>query len=107
MSDRPSNGEFKYKRDENSDSEAKTSSEKERDEKKYQVDKAGEYVRELLQEKVELDSQKWPNATRLIDQGKYDCYIIVFIHCFLIIFIICNATVYVSFVACIFIFVIC
>ncbi|XP_061927907.1 KH domain-containing, RNA-binding, signal transduction-associated protein 3 isoform X4 [Apis cerana] len=68
MSDRPSNGEFKYKRDENSDSEAKTSSEKERDEKKYQVDKAGEYVRELLQEKVELDSQKWPNATRLIDQ---------------------------------------
>ncbi|XP_012347775.1 KH domain-containing, RNA-binding, signal transduction-associated protein 3 isoform X2 [Apis florea] len=68
MSDRPSNGEFKYKREENSDSEAKTSSEKERDEKKYQVDKAGEYVRELLQEKVELDSQKWPNATRLIDQ---------------------------------------
>ncbi|XP_012170528.1 KH domain-containing, RNA-binding, signal transduction-associated protein 3-like isoform X1 [Bombus vosnesenskii] len=68
MSERPSNGEYKYQREENADSKVRTSSEKERDEKEHQVDKAGEYVRELLQEKVELDSQKWPNATRLIDQ---------------------------------------
>ncbi|XP_017889941.1 KH domain-containing, RNA-binding, signal transduction-associated protein 3-like isoform X1 [Ceratina calcarata] len=64
MSDRPSNGDYKYQRDENS----VVKPEKEGDEKEHQVDKAGEYVRELLQEKVELDSQKWPNATRLIDQ---------------------------------------
>lgn len=69
MSDRPSNGEYKYQRDDNVDSKPRLSSEKERDEKEHQADKAGEYVRELLQEKVELDSQKWPNATRLIDQG--------------------------------------
>lgn len=75
MSERPSNGEYKYQREENSDSKVRVSSEKDRDEKEHQVDKAGEYVRELLQEKVELDSQKWPNATRLIDQGKcYCCY---------------------------------
>lgn len=70
MADRPSNGEYKYQREENADSKGRGSSDKERDEKEHQVDKAGEYVRELLQEKVELDSQKWPNATRLIDQGK-------------------------------------
>ncbi|KAG7209485.1 hypothetical protein KM043_015571 [Ampulex compressa] len=68
MSDRPSNGEYKYQRDEQSDNKPRLPLEKERDEKEHQVDKAGEYVRELLQEKVELDSQKWPHATRLIDQ---------------------------------------
>ncbi|XP_017754500.1 PREDICTED: KH domain-containing, RNA-binding, signal transduction-associated protein 3-like isoform X3 [Eufriesea mexicana] len=68
MSERPSNGEYKYQREDNADSKVRTSSEKDRDEKEHQVDKAGEYVRELLQEKVELDSQKWPIATRLIDQ---------------------------------------
>ncbi|XP_003700858.1 KH domain-containing, RNA-binding, signal transduction-associated protein 3 isoform X2 [Megachile rotundata] len=68
MSDRQSNGEYKYQRDENADGKVRASSEKERDEKEHQVDKAGEYVRELLQEKVDLDSQKWPNATRLLDQ---------------------------------------
>lgn len=31
--------------------------------------KAGEYVRELLQEKLSLDQNKHPNATRLVDQG--------------------------------------
>ncbi|XP_043513387.1 KH domain-containing, RNA-binding, signal transduction-associated protein 3-like isoform X4 [Frieseomelitta varia] len=67
MSDRPSNGEYKYQREETVDSKLNIVA-KERDEKEHQVDKAGEYVRELLQEKVELDSQKWPNATRLIDQ---------------------------------------
>lgn len=81
MSDRPSNGEYKYQREETVDSKLNIVA-KERDEKEHQVDKAGEYVRELLQEKVELDSQKWPNATRLIDQGKYDCCSIVGIHCF-------------------------
>ncbi|XP_012288511.1 KH domain-containing, RNA-binding, signal transduction-associated protein 2 isoform X2 [Orussus abietinus] len=44
------------------------SNEKEREDKEHQVDKAGEYVRELLHEKLEIDSQKWPNAHRLIDQ---------------------------------------
>lgn len=32
--------------------------------------KAGEYVRELLAEKLSIDQNKLPNATRLIDQGK-------------------------------------
>lgn len=73
MSDRASNGDYKYQREENSDSKQRLSLEKDRDEKEHQVDKAGEYVRELLQEKVELDSQKWPNATRLIDQGRSYC----------------------------------
>ncbi|XP_049833420.1 KH domain-containing, RNA-binding, signal transduction-associated protein 3-like isoform X1 [Schistocerca gregaria] len=31
-------------------------------------EKAGEYVRELLQEKQSLDSSQWPNALRLLDQ---------------------------------------
>lgn len=31
--------------------------------------KAAEYVRELLSEKISLDQGKWPNAARLIDQG--------------------------------------
>ncbi|KAF3426074.1 hypothetical protein E2986_13150 [Frieseomelitta varia] len=70
MSDRPSNGEYKYQREETVDSKLNIVA-KERDEKEHQVDKAGEYVRELLQEKVELDSQKWPNATRLIDQDAF------------------------------------
>ncbi|XP_031847251.1 KH domain-containing, RNA-binding, signal transduction-associated protein 2 isoform X1 [Nomia melanderi] len=68
MSDRPSNGEYKYQREEKSELKPRISSENEREEKEHQIDKVGEYVRELLQEKVELDSQKWPNATRLIDQ---------------------------------------
>lgn len=33
-------------------------------------EKAGEYVRELLQEKQSLDSSQWPNALRLLDQGR-------------------------------------
>ncbi|KAG8293275.1 hypothetical protein J6590_020878 [Homalodisca vitripennis] len=32
--------------------------------------KAGEYVRELLKEKMALDPAQWPNAMRLVDQGK-------------------------------------
>lgn len=32
------------------------------------ADKAGDYVRELLQEKQSLDSSQWPNALRLLDQ---------------------------------------
>lgn len=32
--------------------------------------KAAEYVRELLSEKISLDHGKWPNAARLIDQGE-------------------------------------
>lgn len=91
MSDRPSNGEYKYPREESVDSNIVK---KERNEKEHQVDKAGEYVRELLQEKVELDSQKWPIATRLIDQGKCDCCSIVDIHCFFIIYIIFNGSIY-------------
>lgn len=32
--------------------------------------KAGEYVRELLKEKMSLDPSECPNAMRLVDQGK-------------------------------------
>lgn len=32
--------------------------------------KVGEYVRDLLKEKTSLDPGQWPNAMRLIDQGK-------------------------------------
>lgn len=32
--------------------------------------KAGEYVRELLKEKMSLDPAQYPNAMRLVDQGK-------------------------------------
>lgn len=31
--------------------------------------KAGEYVRELLAEKLSIDQNKLPNSTRLLDQG--------------------------------------
>ena len=33
--------------------------------------KAGEYVRELLSEKLSLDQSKYPNASRLVDQGMF------------------------------------
>ncbi|KAJ8869213.1 hypothetical protein PR048_030785 [Dryococelus australis] len=36
-------------------------------------EKAGEYVRELLQEKQSLDSSQWPHALRLLDQGTFLC----------------------------------
>lgn len=66
--DRSSNGEYKYQRE---DEDIKSRMlDKESDEKDHQIDKAGEYVRELLQEKLELDNQKSPNAIRLLDQGK-------------------------------------
>ncbi|XP_012225248.1 KH domain-containing, RNA-binding, signal transduction-associated protein 3-like isoform X1 [Linepithema humile] len=63
--DRPSNGDYKYQRDED---DIKPRILDDSDGKDHQADKAGEYVRELLQEKIELDTQKWPNAIRLIDQ---------------------------------------
>ncbi len=40
----------------------------EKEEDKMQSEKANEYVRELMQEKHELDPQKAPNAARLLDQ---------------------------------------
>jgi len=67
--DRSSNGEYKYQREEDADDKARSldeSDEKDRE----QIDKAGEYMQELLQEKIELDGQKWPNAIRLLDQGE-------------------------------------
>lgn len=33
-------------------------------------EKAGEYIRELLSEKIKLNVGKFPVSTRLIDQGK-------------------------------------
>ncbi|XP_020707250.1 KH domain-containing, RNA-binding, signal transduction-associated protein 2-like isoform X4 [Athalia rosae] len=69
MADRSSNGEYKYQREDSSESnKPRIPLEKEREEKDHQADKAGDYVRELLQEKLELDGSKWPNAQRLIDQ---------------------------------------
>lgn len=34
------------------------------------ADKAGEYMRELLGEKLKIDQQKFPISIKLIDQGK-------------------------------------
>ncbi|XP_011155950.1 KH domain-containing, RNA-binding, signal transduction-associated protein 3 isoform X2 [Solenopsis invicta] len=64
--DRSSNGEYKYQRDEDTDEKPRLLDDSE--DKDLQVDKAGEYMQELLHEKVELDGQKWPNAVRLLDQ---------------------------------------
>ncbi|KAM0733509.1 KH domain-containing, RNA-binding, signal transduction-associated protein 2 [Formica fusca] len=66
--DRSSNGEYKYQRDVDDVDIKPRMLDKESDEKDHQIDKAGEYVRELLQEKIELDNQKSPNAIRLLDQ---------------------------------------
>lgn len=35
--------------------------------------KAGEYVRELVKEKMSMDPGQYPNAMRLVDQGKSNC----------------------------------
>jgi len=32
--------------------------------------KMGEYIRELMEEKHKLDASQWPNASRLLEQGK-------------------------------------
>lgn len=42
----------------------------ENDESNPSSQKAAEYVRELLSEKISLDQGKWGNAARLIDQGR-------------------------------------
>lgn len=34
-------------------------------------EKAGEYMRELLSEKIKLNNEKFPVSARLIDQGNY------------------------------------
>ncbi|XP_020292760.1 KH domain-containing, RNA-binding, signal transduction-associated protein 2-like isoform X2 [Pseudomyrmex gracilis] len=62
--ERANNGEFKYE----GDNDMKPRMMEDSDDKDHQVDKAGEYMRELLQEKVQLDSQKCSNAIRLLDQ---------------------------------------
>lgn len=61
MADRSNNGM-------NMQEDRRSAAEKEED--KIQSEKANEYVRELMQEKHELDTQKAPNAARLLDQGK-------------------------------------
>lgn len=65
IDERANNGEFKYE----GDNDMKSRMMEDSDDKDHQVDKAGEYMRELLQEKVQLDSQKCSNAIRLLDQG--------------------------------------
>lgn len=65
MSDRSNNGDYKYQRDE--DENKSRSLDKEQD-KEHQADKANELMRELLQEKIEIN-QKLPHATRLLDLG--------------------------------------
>lgn len=71
MSDRGNNSDYAFQRDDCTDDNSRDPDDKERDDKdlQHQTDKAGEYVRELLQEKLDLDSDKWPNSIRLIDQG--------------------------------------
>ncbi|KAK0176981.1 hypothetical protein PV328_001078 [Microctonus aethiopoides] len=83
MTDRSSNGDYKYQLDEDGvgagDGESSNggSGDKQRiplekdrsdSEHDHHADKVGEYMRELLAEKLAIDSQKWPNALRLIDQ---------------------------------------
>ncbi|XP_011495974.1 PREDICTED: KH domain-containing, RNA-binding, signal transduction-associated protein 2-like isoform X3 [Ceratosolen solmsi marchali] len=60
MADRSSNGIIKQEVDNRSSAE--------KDEEKQQTDKANEYVRELMLEKLEVNTQKTPNAARLLDQ---------------------------------------
>ncbi|XP_014471817.1 PREDICTED: KH domain-containing, RNA-binding, signal transduction-associated protein 2-like isoform X2 [Dinoponera quadriceps] len=67
MSDRSNNGDYKYQRDDEDNKSRLPMMDKEQDSKEHQMDKAGELMRELLQEKIEIN-QKWPNATRLLDQ---------------------------------------
>lgn len=38
-------------------------------------EKAGEYMRELLSEKIKLNNAKFPISSRLIDQGKFIFYV--------------------------------
>ena len=61
----------------------RTAAEKEED--KLQSEKANEYVRELLQEKHQLDSDHSPNALRLLDQGKLPFFVFLVtsltVHC--------------------------
>ncbi|XP_011154589.1 KH domain-containing, RNA-binding, signal transduction-associated protein 3 isoform X2 [Harpegnathos saltator] len=65
MSDRSSNGDYKYQRDDEDKSLVRLPLDKDQD-KEHQIDKASELVRELLQEKIEIN-QKLPHATRLLD----------------------------------------
>lgn len=67
-----SNGECQYDSEGNPMGKSET-------EEKFQSDKAGEYVRELLQEKTKIDNEKYPNATRLIDLGTKDYLLNFFI----------------------------
>lgn len=48
------------------EADKRTAAEKEED--KQQTEKANEYVRELMQEKLDIDPSKQPNAARLLDQ---------------------------------------
>lgn len=70
-----SNGDYNnYSGSNSSDFKRKISSEHKDDSQDCDNDdnpssqKAAEYVRELLSEKISLDQGKWPNAARLIDQ---------------------------------------
>lgn len=77
MTERSSNGDYKYDVEEDGggdgdsnggDDHQRMPLEKDRSER---ADKVGEYMKELLAEKLALDSQKCPNALRLLDQGVY------------------------------------
>jgi len=71
-----SNGDYNnYAGSNSSDFKRKSTSDHQKDDTPSEADesnptsqKAVEYVRELLGEKVSLDQGKWPNAARLIDQ---------------------------------------
>ncbi|XP_057334871.1 KH domain-containing, RNA-binding, signal transduction-associated protein 3-like [Microplitis mediator] len=74
MTERSSNGDYKYDVEEDGggdgdsnggDDHQRMPLEKDRSER---ADKVGEYMKELLAEKLALDSQKCPNALRLLDQ---------------------------------------
>lgn len=44
-------------------------------------EKAGEYMRELLSEKIKLNTQKFPVSCKLIDQGNQFCLVFFPILC--------------------------
>ncbi|KAJ8938040.1 hypothetical protein NQ318_013948 [Aromia moschata] len=66
-----SNGDYSYpenfKRKEMSDKVEENDGENEENQAST---KTGEYVRELMAEKISIDQKKLPNAVRLLDQGK-------------------------------------
>jgi KH domain-containing, RNA-binding, signal transduction-associated protein 3 len=60
-----------FKRNSNTDAgQVKMEMEQDGEEGANLNEKAGEYMRELLSEKIKLNNQKFPISSKLIDQGR-------------------------------------